>query len=249
MAEPDGIVAIVTALPEELAPLLARLRGRTAERSDDRRLWRGSLGSTPVLLACAGDGNESSLRGVRALLAGKRPRALLGAGVAGALTEDLAPGRVVFGERIFDSSGESAAADPEWLGRARALSGAAGAAFFTSDRVACSPEERSALAARLPPGPAAVDLESASWARAAAEKGIPFLALRAISDGAGERLPGILSECQAPGGPVRRACVARRAILRPAALKSLLELRRRVRDASEALAGFVETLLQYDGGR
>ena len=249
MADPPGIVAIVTALPEELAPLLGRLRGRTEERRDGGRLWRGSLGSTPVLLACAGDGNESSLRGVRALLDGERPRALLGVGVAGALTEDLAPGRVVFGERIIDSSGESPAADPGWLGRARGLSGAAGAAFFTADRIVSSPEGRRALAARLPPGSAAVDLESASWSRAAAEKGIPFLAIRAISDGAGERLPDILSECQKPGGPVLRACVARRALLRPATLRRLLQLRRRVRDASEALAAFVERLLQYDGGR
>ncbi len=41
-----GFIAVVTALPEELAPLLSRLSGRAAERRDGARLWRGRLGRT-----------------------------------------------------------------------------------------------------------------------------------------------------------------------------------------------------------
>ena len=248
MADSDGRpVAVVTALPEELGPLLARLDGRSAERRDGARLWRGRLGSAPILLACTGDGNRNALRAARSILGGDRPRALIGVGVAGALTPDLPSGRIVCGDRIFESSGEAAGSDPGWVDRARALPGAEAAVLFTSDRVVCAADERRALAARLPPGrAAAVDLESSFWGRAAAEKDVPFLAIRAISDGAGEELPGVLSECQAPGGPIRRGCVACRAILRPATARKLLDLRRRVRAGSRLLARFLETLLQYD---
>lgn len=242
-----GFIAVVTALPEELAPLLARLSGRAAERRDGARLWRGRLGRRPVLLACTGDGNGNALRGARSLLAGGRPEALIGAGVAGALTPDLPPGTIVFGERVFDSAGEAPRAAPAWLDRAKSRPDATAAILFTADRVVGAADRRRELAARLPPGrPAAVDLESACWARTAEEREVPFLALRAISDGAGEDLPEILSACQIPGGPIRRGCVARRVLFRPATARKLLELRRRVRAGSELLARFVETLLQYD---
>jgi len=242
-----GFIAVVTALPEELAPLLARLIGPAAERRDGARLWRGRLGARPVLLACSGDGNENALRGARSLLAGNRPDALIGAGVAGALTADLPMGSIVFGERVFDSAGEAPGAAPAWLDRARTRPDAVAAILFTADRVVGSADRRRELAARLPPGrPAAADLESACWARAAAEREVPFLALRAISDEAGEDLPELLSACQFPGGPIRRGCVARRALFRPATAWKLLELRRRVRRESGLLARFVESLLQYD---
>ncbi|MGH9442492.1 MAG: hypothetical protein ACRD16_09470, partial [Thermoanaerobaculia bacterium] len=128
-----------------------------------------------------------------------------------------------------------------------ALPGATPAVLLTVGRIVCRPDERRALAARLPAGlPAAVDLETAFWSRAAAERGVPLLALRAISDAAREFLPPLLAECQEPGGPVRRASVAARMIFRPSAARQLLSLGRRVSAASESLARVVEALLQYD---
>jgi hypothetical protein len=199
-----------------------------------------------VILACTGDGNQNALRGARAVLDVGRPDVLIGAGAAGGLSAGLSPGTLVAGAQVFDSSGLAAVAAPDWLDRARDA-GALPASLLTVDRIVCTAKGRRSLSLGMPSGaPAAVDLESAFWARAAASSGVPSLILRSISDGADEELPGLLAACQAPGGPIRRACVARRALVRPADARRLFELRRRVRAGSQNLAEFLETLLNSD---
>jgi adenosylhomocysteine nucleosidase len=237
---------IVTALPEELSPVRSRLREAASERIHGIRVWRGRLGSANVALACTGDGNRAAEAGTAAVLEGVQSEILIGAGVAGALTPGLAVGQIVYGERILDGSGALAGPEAAWAARAR-RAGAEPALLRTVDRILCQPEERAALArAAGTSTPAAVDLESASWARAAARSGVSFLALRAISDGAEEPLPGILARCQEPGGPIRRVCVLRGMVSRPGDVKDLLALRRRVREGSFRLAECLATILNYD---
>ncbi|MGH9442577.1 MAG: hypothetical protein ACRD16_09920, partial [Thermoanaerobaculia bacterium] len=120
----DGPIAIVTALPEELRPLRRRARDLKAEKGNGLRLWRGLLGRAPVALACTGDGNRNAEARAATLLDLVRPSALIGAGVAGALSADLSPGQIVYGDRIFGPSGEAPAAASDWRERVRALPGA-----------------------------------------------------------------------------------------------------------------------------
>ena len=74
--------------------------------------------------------------------------------------------------------------------------------------------------------PAAVDMESAAWARACAEAGVPYLILRAISDTADEDLPGYLAGCMDAQGSIRRAGVASGALRHPGSIPALLRMRR-----------------------
>jgi nucleoside phosphorylase len=237
-------VAVVTALREELRPILDRTRDVESEWRDGLRVFRGRMGRAAVALACTGDGNRNAKRWAGVFVELVRPEALIGVGVGGSLTAGLAAGQVVFGDRIFDMTGEAPTPSPAWLQRAKAISGSTFASLLTVDRVVCTPGERRALALGLPAGhPAAVDLESAFWARAAASRNVPWLVIRAISDEAHETLPGILAACQEPGGPVRRACVARRALFHPSAAIQLFSLRSRARAGGRRLAELLETLL------
>lgn len=88
-----------------------------------------------------------------------------------------------------------------------------------------------------------VDLESLSYARAAARAGIPWVVLRAVSDTAREALPALLNRCRDPGGSVRRGRVALELIGNPGALPILLSLRQRVRECAQVLARATETML------
>ncbi len=251
MTSIDPPIGVITALRDELRPILERMSGPRMDRLDrldgrfhGLRVWRGSLGGKSVALACAGSGNRNADVLSSAFLERVRPSVLIGAGVSGALTPDLAPGDVVFGERVFGTARQAVPpSDPAWIRRALAAGGAA-AFILTGDRIVCAPAERRACLRFVPEGrPAAVDLETSFWARAAAKRGVPFLALRAISDPAEDELPALLAQCQEPGGAIPSTRIAFRAFYRPLLLRRLLLLRGRVRAASVRLAAILETLL------
>lgn len=247
MSRPDAPapIAVVSALREELRPLLARMSARQVRFADGIRLWQGRLGGRSLIVARAGDGSRRAERGANILLEAARPEILLGSGVAGALTPGLAVGDLVVGDHLGDRRGPAPAPPAAWLDRACAAGGARPADLWSAEKVVCSAQEKRELAGRFPAGRlAAVDLESAAWARAAARRGTPCLVCRAITDGADEVLPGFLADCQEPGGSMRLARVAAHALIHPSAAGSLLLLRRRVASAAERLAQFLEDLVQ-----
>ncbi len=224
-ADSPARILVVTAMREELGAF------------SGRRLPPGAL------VAATGDGPRNAARAAADLCASHRPSLLIGAGVAGALTADLVLGDLVVAHRLVDGEGETPLPHSVLAGRASAKPGALAGTLLTVDRPLVAVSEKAAWAARVGPHPLAVDMESAAWARVASARGIPFLIIRAVSDTAGEELPGYLSECMDEEGGIRRSAVALAALARPASIPALLSMRRRVRDASQRLAAFVESLL------
>jgi len=223
----DRPVAVLTALAEELAGI------------------RRALASSPgIVLAATGDGPRRAASGAARLLERHRPAAVIGAGLAGALSPDLVVGDLVASRRVRFQVGDAATPDARWLERAKAA-GAKPATLVTVDRPVVSAAARSSLAgpATGREEPVAVDMESAAWAREAAARGIPYLVLRAISDEAGDELPAFLAECVGPDGSIRRGQVARRALFRPASWGTLARMRRRMHEQSEALGAFLARML------
>ncbi|HTR02573.1 MAG TPA: hypothetical protein VMN82_05200 [Thermoanaerobaculia bacterium] len=212
---------IVTAMAEELAAFAGRA------------LPPG------VLTASTGEGPKKAALGAAALCDLHRPALLVGAGVAGALSPDLAVGEILVSRRVLDAAGDAPPPDAALAGRAAAMPGTREAAFFTSDRMLVAASEKTALAARLNEEPAAVDMESAAWARAAAARGIPYVVVRAVHDTATEDLPDYLARCFDAERGISRARVIFSALGRPGSVPRLLAMRRRVRECGERLAAFV----------
>jgi adenosylhomocysteine nucleosidase len=224
-------VAIVTALPEELEAI-------------------GILARDGLAVASSGDGPKNAERGAGALCDAVRPAALIGAGVAGGLSPRLAAGSLVASRRIVGESGDAPRPDETLLARAMAA-GAAGATIVTVSRPVVAASAKAELARRIGVNirgddPAAVDMESAGWSRAAAARGIPFLTVRAISDRFDEDLPAYLVDCVGEDGGIRRAAVVRRALVHPSTIPALWRMRRRVGAAVAILAEFLRTLLDAD---
>lgn len=116
--------------------------------------------------------------------------------------------------------------------------------IFTVDQPVVQARQKAALAAALAgEEPAAVDMESAAWARAAAAHGVPYAIVRAVADTAAEDLPDFLPRCVGADGGIRRSAVVRRALTRPASWAALLAMRRRLAHGAEKLAAFLERLL------
>lgn len=234
-----GPTAIVAALPEEIAPLRARLPQltRTRVRGLDTTLAR--LGAEAVVLAVTGDGARNAGAGIAALLEVVAVSRLIVIGVAGALTPDLEAGALVVAARVHDDGGASVLVPEEALvGAAARACGGRPATVITSARLADTPAARRTLLARAGVGvaTAVADLESAIYARAAAERGVPWVVLRAVSDTAAETLPALLERSRDPGGAVRRGRVLRGAAFSPGSIPALVRLRARLGRCAQALA-------------
>ena len=92
-------------------------------------------------------------------------------------------------------------------------------------------------------GPVAVEMETAAAARIAAAAGIPWAAVRAISDSAGESLPLDFNTLRAPDGDLPVSRVALAALLRPSCVPGLLRLAKGTQVGAEALANCLSTAL------
>jgi nucleoside phosphorylase len=207
------VILVVTAIPEELRPIRARLRG------------------ADVLVAATGDGRVRAEETMRALVARHRPDAWIGAGLAGAASSGVAVGTVVVATNVGDG---------EWAARVIARGGAREAFSVTVDRIAASPREKAVFAgAGAGRGVVALDMESAGWASAAAS--LPGLVVRVVSDSAEEELPAFVAEASSEAG-IDRKKIALHALAHPSAVGKLLAMRRRARDCAERLAEFLGAL-------
>lgn len=215
---------ILTAMPEERAAM--RRRGFGPD----------------VVVAATGVGPRKAASAAARLFARHRPRLVVGAGVAGALTEDLGVGDIFVAQRVLDAAGAAPPPDPQLTARASAMPGTRTGTLVCVERPLVTASDKAALAAKLDP-PAAVDMESAAWARAAAGQGIPYVVLRAISDHALDELPGYLSRCMDKDGGIRRWAVALHALAEPATIPVLRRMQHRVLDCTDRLAAFVEHFL------
>jgi adenosylhomocysteine nucleosidase len=212
---------------------------------------QGKLGHGEVVLACTGEGRRRALRETAELLTSRSVDLLLGLGTAGGLTPSLARGTLVVASRLSDGESPGPEPDRRWLERALALPGTIDGTVLSSDRILCSAAEKAAARSRLaPPGPAVVDLESAAFATAAEQAGVPCLIVRAVCDAAEDNLPIDLNLCRSADGSIDRFKVVRKSVFSPGTARQLLRLRKQVATASEQLARFVVALLQEeDRGR
>lgn len=109
--------------------------------------------------------------------------------------------------------------------------------IYSSDRVAVTASEKSSLRAKT--GAAAVDMESAAIAKKAAEWGVAFHAIRAVSDCAEEDMPLDFNVYRDSVGRFSRGRIALAALARPfTAIPGLLRLDRNCRIAAESLGDF-----------
>jgi adenosylhomocysteine nucleosidase len=239
-------VVVLVALPEEMQPLRAMMTD-VRQPDDDATIWWGRCAGRAVALVVTGDGERNARTGAFAALRGLHPRAVLAIGVSGALSPELAVGDLLIGHQVMREQGEAWSASPSLLAAAAVLDGARPAALISASRLAVTRADKRRLATlatdRAPGLPAAVDLESAAFAAVAATRGVPWLFLRAVSDGANEELPPLLNDCLDEGGAIRRGRLAARLFGQPSALPRLLVLHRRTRACAETLARAVATLL------
>ncbi len=239
-------IAVVAPLKAEIAPLVRRLRAKRRHRLGAVRWCEGTLRGRRLAVATTGDGQRAAAT-LDALLDLVGVRQLIIVGVAGALSPSLLVGTLVVGDDVRSRAGPAPRPCPSLVSRAASLPGARAGTLISDRRIATTPGEKEALwHAHGAPGPAAVDLETADLAHVVARHGVSYVAIRAISDTAEETLPIDFNRWADATGHVRQGAVAWEAIKHPRLVPPLLNLRQRVNDGAERLAGLIEMLLEDD---
>lgn len=213
----SGFVAVICGLKSEAAAIKASL---TAARIDPAK----------AKIAVSG-ANASRAEDLAEDLIKAGARAVISAGLCGGLDPDLKSGELVIGERVVSASGDVLLADRRLL--AAAPSGARQVAIFGSDDIIDSAARKAQLFGRY--ASQTVDMESHGAARAAARAGAPFIAVRAVADGAARALPKAALGAVTPAGGVNVMSVLFECVKSPQQFEEIAMLGRESGAATETL--------------
>ncbi len=184
---------MLCALPEELGSLAQRAERRS--RHQGLEVLELELAGVPVLACVAGIGKVRAAHGASVLVAAGARRALLVVGTCGGLRQALRPGTLVHCTiatqiDLAVRAGREIPSDATLRAAWRAVAPGPEGWFLTADRPVLSLLRRLRLA-RAFAGPCVAEMETAASAYVAATAGVPWAALRAVTDRA--TLGGIAS--------------------------------------------------------
>jgi adenosylhomocysteine nucleosidase len=171
------VIALSFALPEESKGVVRLLAGPKRSGPAALPVIAGRLAGREVAVVHSGMGMASATARLGDFLAKHAPSALIASGFGGGLTEDLRVGDIVLARNFSD------APLLEAVGSLPARAGA----LITTKEVIETAERKRDLARHT--GALVVDMETAAIHRLCEGRGIPMLAVRAISDTACQDLP------------------------------------------------------------
>ena len=167
------------------------------------------------VVTVSGMGPERAYRAAKRLV-DSGASALVSWGSAAALDATLAPGALIVPRTIADSARNVYPVSAEWhesvvyaLHAARIHTGA----IAETSSTLVTADDKTALARRT--RSAAADMESAAVAKAARELGVPFIAIRAISDAADAAVPPRLANAVGANGEIDVARGVARLLVAP----------------------------------
>lgn len=178
-----------------------------------------------IVVACAGPSYSAARRTASRLL-DEGSEALLSFGIAGALVESVKSGTLLIAGQVINWNG-SVNTDTAWVARMRLALGQP--SFPTvlgdlahSDPPAVSPADKRALHRQTKA--LGVDMESFGVGEIARDRGVPFLTLRAVADGATSMLPLSALEATNADGSVSTGRALSTLALRPWELGDMVKL-------------------------
>jgi len=189
-----------------------------------------------VFIVIVGIGRQNAEKSVRSFLASNSPELVLTCGFAGGLNPDLKLGDVVFELSTLNIQ----------LSTRLLAAGAKSAKIFCADRIATTVAEKKALRAET--GADAVEMESAAIHAVCAERGIPCVTVRVISDTADEDLPLDFNALAKADKSIDFGKLFLAIAKSPGKIGALMALQKKTRLAAERLAAVLSKILQPPTG-
>lgn len=229
-------ILITFALDMEFVPWRA-MRPFTKITNSDFELHEEDFGGVQVRVALTGVGGVRAMNVTRAALEEWRPDVCIAAGLAGSLRCEREVGQVCAARDIMElESGRTIAADAGLVCEAEKCGAVRIERFLSSAAMILSAEGKSRLGRMAE----AVEMESFAVASEAAAKGVPAIAIRAISDAADEDLPMNFGELLDESGNVSKKKAALAFARMPQKLPAVMRLGRQSKAAAANLAKFLD---------
>lgn len=219
-------IAVVAALEREVEPLVKGWR--SAVRAYEMRAYK-IYSKDDVSLVCGGIGQIRATRAAKAIVTFCDPEILISAGLAGATNDGMKVGAPLTAETVIDTASGK---------RYQALFG--GGVLASAPDI-LGPTEKRDLAGRF--GAHAVDMEAAAVAEVADSRGLPFLAVKAISDEADFEMPP-LQQFVDEEGQIETGRLVAYAAMRPGMWRSLRTLAANSAAAAETLRRVLASLIE-----
>ena len=243
------MIAIIAALKEEVHSLLKHLGLHAQNQGDFPRFYEGEA-ENKVVVVEGGIGKSRAETATIRVIEEYHPEVIISAGFAGGAKEGPHPGDLILCQRLYslegapafwhsssvegilESNGNLLDIGAEAL-RDAGLSYQCGVCLTVPQFIAGAPLKQW-IGDNFQVD--VIDMESYCIARVAQERGISFLAVRAVLDPAEESMPTFVGETVAAQGRESRIRAIRYAIARPAKIPAVLRLSRQAQAAQEALS-------------
>jgi len=226
MNESRPRIAIIAALEREIRPLVKHWTHHDQDYSG--RTFR-FFENEKIVAVCGGIGAAAARRATQAAIALYSPQLVYSAGFAGAANETMKVGGILIPRRVVNANDGSA------------VDTRSGAGILVSFAAVASPEQKARLAASF--GAQAVDMEAAAVAQAAQARGIPFAAVKVISDASDFVLPS-MDDFITPAGQFSTRKFALFLLLRPWLWRRAMILARNSAEASRVLSTWLKHMIE-----
>ena len=221
-------LALIAAFRWEVMALLRRQR--KVSRLGDRRFCF-LLQGEPVVLAIAGAGADNAYRAACELVRDFSAAGVVSIGFAGGLRDTLKTGELLVAEEVIEErTGEHFLCQRNLLPLDSAMRGS----LLSATEVVNSAAEKRALATRW--DALAVDLESSGVARASKEMGLPFGAIKSITDASDQSIAIDFQRCRSDDGELSTWKIVREGLASPRGVRDLWRLAGSSRRAAGKLA-------------
>ncbi|MGA7921086.1 MAG: hypothetical protein WCA38_15600 [Candidatus Acidiferrales bacterium] len=235
-------ILLTFALENEFAPWRAMRDFRVAEFGQLTTHWTSIAGAAVVVVLTGAGPKQARTAMTKIMKEQEGINLCVSSGLAGALAASLRVGQVVAARSVLAES-EVEADDRNLLlssGPLVAFAQEAGATavhrFYSADRVITRSEEKKHLGLHSD----AVEMESFKVMFAAAEQGIPAIAIRSISDTADEDLPWDIDRIFTDEGQISMPRVLGEVLRHPGSVSSLVRLGQNSKTAATSLAHFLD---------
>jgi adenosylhomocysteine nucleosidase len=235
-------ILVTFALENEFAPW-RELRKFAPGKLGDLSVFGASAGEAELTVLLTGVGRKQASLAISDAIrrSSEHYLACISAGLAGALRHEYAVGEVLAARGILsdDQTQAEVTCSEDLLSLAKTRGATVVEKFYTSSGVVASAESKKALGARAD----AVEMESFEIVAACQVSGVPSIAIRSISDEAGEDLPLDMSLVFSDEGQVSLPRVLGQVARHPASIPGLVRLGRNSKKAAESLARFLDSYI------
>jgi adenosylhomocysteine nucleosidase len=235
------LVVVTFALDSEFAPWRRLRRFRRGDGPDP--VYESRIGSVDLRVVLIGIGQHAAATAA-AVVFRDQPDLCIASGLAGGLDETLRVADVVAPLRVRAPGGGSIDCDASVVARALRCGARRITALYSAQAIVVTAAEKRRLSARAD----AVDMESWAILSESRQRGIPGVAIRAISDPADVDLPLDLNRAVSPHGELNWGGVLAAMARRPTAVPGVVRLGVLGHRAATALSVFLDAYMERLAG-